>query len=208
MPGGCSRSTADLSRAPAGRRVAAVSDGIEVSVEGRRGALILDRPDALGRAGEDQIPGQQGHDGRGPLDDLADGMQQQRGVGVLAQLAVDLGADVQIRRVDGRLDPLLDAPVLPGAVQAVLGEDDDPHVRPAEAGGVVDQLQRPADVLADRLVLAVTRLDRPRRGLNACDLIRRDVVGHNHASSGRRMKECRQRHRRRLGGVPGRRPSQ
>ena len=56
-------------------------------------------------AGQDEITGQQGHHRRDPLDDGADVVDHQRGPAVLPHLAVDLGAEFQIGRVEIGDDP-------------------------------------------------------------------------------------------------------
>ena len=53
-------------------------------------------------AGQDQVARQQRHHRRDPLDDRADVVDHQRGPAVLFDHTVDLGAQLEIGRVEGR----------------------------------------------------------------------------------------------------------
>src|SRR5207244_3236762 len=83
-----------------------VGEGAEAFDGDGDGLAGFHRTDAYRGAGEDGVAGQQGHHPRHPFDDLADGVQQHRGVAVLLEFAVQRGAHVEpVLRLERGVDP-------------------------------------------------------------------------------------------------------
>lgn len=78
-----------------------IGEGADSLDGDRDGVAVLDGTDSRGCAGEDEITWQQGHYRRDPFHDGADVMDHQRGAGVLFDVAVDDGAQLEIGRVKG-----------------------------------------------------------------------------------------------------------
>src|ERR1700733_15588859 len=66
---------------------------------------VLQGPDASRGPGQQHVAGQQGHHGAHVLDQRGHVVQQLRGAGLLADLTVHHGGELQVGRVGVRLDP-------------------------------------------------------------------------------------------------------